>query len=134
MSVGGGICVVSSILYQDALSAGFEITQRVPHNLAIHSIPPGLDATVWYNGADLRFRNTLKCPIEIVTTTSPYEIKIDILGNPHIPQWHAATISRKEVVQSRHSIRVVVSTTKDGCTTNVTDDYYGIPTTGERHR
>ena len=59
-TLGGGICLLSSALYQAALKAGLKIEQRVPHLRTIHSVPPGLDATVWYGGADLRFVNNLR--------------------------------------------------------------------------
>jgi vancomycin resistance protein YoaR len=64
-TTGGGICLLSSGLYQLALSTGLAIQQRVPHLRTIHSVPPGLDATVWYGAADLRFTNTLPFPIRI---------------------------------------------------------------------
>jgi len=133
-STGGGICVLSSILYQDALMAGLDITQRTAHMRTIHSIPAGLDATVWYGSDDLRFRNTLDCPVEVFTTYSPYEVTIELRGNPHIAAWHPAEINRIQAPHGTHEIYVEVSTKRDGKSKVVSTDVYGIPTTGERHR
>src|SRR5205085_2176072 len=67
-TLGGGLCLLSSGIYQLALETGLPIQQRVPHLRTIHSVPPGLDATVWYGGADLRFTNTLSQPIQFSAT------------------------------------------------------------------
>jgi vancomycin resistance protein YoaR len=56
-SLGGGICVLSSGLYQLALKAGLKITSRSPHMYPVRTVSPGLDATVWYGQKDLSFQN-----------------------------------------------------------------------------
>lgn len=55
--VGGGICQVSSTLYNAAVDARLEITERHPHSLEITYVPPGQDATVAYPYLDLKFKN-----------------------------------------------------------------------------
>lgn len=79
-TVGGGICLVSSALYQAALEADLGIEQRVPHLRTIRTVPPGLDATVWYGQADLRFKNTLKEPIQIRTMSTNQALTVKFLG------------------------------------------------------
>lgn len=133
-STGGGICVLSSLLYQDALMAGFQVTQRTAHMRTIHSIPAGFDATVWYGSDDLCFRNTLDCPVEIVTTYSPYEVTIELVGNTHRANWHPLELARMQAPHGPHEIYVEVATKQNGKSTVVSRDIYGIPTTGERHR
>jgi vancomycin resistance protein VanW len=64
-SMGGGICLLSSAVYQLALEAGLPIQERIPHLRTIHSVPPGLDATVWYGRADLQFTNSLSIPVRV---------------------------------------------------------------------
>ncbi len=54
---GGGVCQVSSTLYNVALLAGLTITERQPHGLPITYVPPGRDATVAYGLIDLKIRN-----------------------------------------------------------------------------
>ncbi len=56
--IGGGICQVSSTLFNAALVAGLEIVTRHPHMMPVSYLEPGRDATVdWGSGIDLVFRN-----------------------------------------------------------------------------
>ena len=56
--IGGGICQISTTLYQAALEAGFEIIERHGHGLEVPYARKGDDATVYYGRLDLRFVNT----------------------------------------------------------------------------
>lgn len=62
---GGGICQVSTTLYQAALLAGMEIKQRSHHSMAVRYAPPGLDATVSYGAIDLKFENPLTSAVYV---------------------------------------------------------------------
>jgi len=55
--LGGGICQVSSTLYNTVLLAGLEVVERHPHSLKIDYVPLGRDATVTYGLKDFRFKN-----------------------------------------------------------------------------
>ncbi|KJS81041.1 MAG: hypothetical protein JM58_18070 [Peptococcaceae bacterium BICA1-8] len=55
--LGGGICQVSSTLYNTVLLAGLEVIERHPHSLKIDYVPLGKDATVTYGLKDFRFKN-----------------------------------------------------------------------------
>lgn len=55
--IGGGVCQVSTTLYNAALRAGLTVVERQPHGLAVSYVPPGLDATVAYGFIDLKLRN-----------------------------------------------------------------------------
>lgn len=77
---GGGICLVSSLLYQSALKSGLKITERLPHTRPIKTVTPGLDATVWYGRADLCFENTLPNPVQVKATWSPDNLIVKIIG------------------------------------------------------
>lgn len=63
---GGGVCQVSSTLYNTALDAGMEIIERHSHGLPVTYVPPGRDATVSYGFLDFIFKNTKPYPIQIV--------------------------------------------------------------------
>jgi vancomycin resistance protein YoaR len=62
---GGGLCQLSSTIYNTALLSGMEIIERKPHLWVINSIGPGRDAAILYNKIDLRFKNTHGFPIKI---------------------------------------------------------------------
>jgi vancomycin resistance protein YoaR len=62
---GGGLCQVTSTLYNAALYAGMEVVERHPHASQLPYIRPGMDATVWYGDTtteaddlDMKFQNT----------------------------------------------------------------------------
>jgi len=61
---GGGLCQVTSTLYNAANYAGLDVTERTPHSAQLPYIRPGMDATVWWGGPgasddlDMKFRNT----------------------------------------------------------------------------
>lgn len=62
---GGGICLVATGLYNAALHAGLEITERHPHSGLVSYAPPGCDAGIVYGQEDLKFRNTTETPLVI---------------------------------------------------------------------
>jgi vancomycin resistance protein YoaR len=63
-ALGGGLCQVTSTLYNAVLYAGLDIVERNPHATQLPYIRPGLDATVWFgdqygnNALDMKFKNT----------------------------------------------------------------------------
>ena len=56
---GGGVCQTSTTLYNAALLAGMQVTDRNPHRFAPEYVPPGRDAAVAYDDIDLKFKNPL---------------------------------------------------------------------------
>ena len=63
--LAGGICQISSTLYNAAVKANLEITERRNHSFTTSYIRAGQDATVVYGVADLKFKNTRTYPIKI---------------------------------------------------------------------
>jgi len=77
---GGGICQISTTVYQAALLAGMRIRQRSHHSMAVRYAPPGLDATVAYGVLDLRFENPLKHAVYIKVEAQGGRAKATIYG------------------------------------------------------
>ncbi|MCM0648377.1 VanW family protein [Clostridium swellfunianum] len=63
--IGGGICQVSSTLYNAVIRANINATERRHHSLPSHYVGLGMDATVDYGNIDYKFKNTLQYPIYI---------------------------------------------------------------------
>ena len=63
--IGGGICQVSSGMFNAAVYADLEITERRNHTLPVSYVPMGRDATVSYGAVDFKFKNNYSNPIEI---------------------------------------------------------------------
>ncbi len=62
---GGGICQVSSTLFNAADKAGLEILERHSHSRRVGYVPPGRDAQVSWYGSDFTFKNDYNQPILI---------------------------------------------------------------------
>lgn len=79
--VGGGICQVSSTLYNTVLKSGISPIERKNHNLPISYVELGLDATVYWNSIDFKFENTLDYPIYIESYTKNKELYVNFYSN-----------------------------------------------------
>lgn len=95
--IGGGICQVSSTLYNAALLANLEIVERRNHQFVTSYVEAGRDATVVYGQTDFKFKNTRKYPIRIVVTTNAGILKISIFGikeeNEYTFKFNTKTVS-----------------------------------------
>lgn len=78
--LAGGICQVSSTLYDAALLANLEIVERYNHQFTTSYLPGGKDATVVYGVKDLKFKNNREYPIKIVTSMGGGTITYSIYG------------------------------------------------------
>jgi len=78
--IGGGICQVSTTLYNSALLANLKVRSRSNHSLPVPYVPLGRDATVDYGNLDLVFENTYNTPIALATKYSPGRLTFWILG------------------------------------------------------
>lgn len=76
--VGGGVCQVSTTLYNAALKADLEIIERHRHSRKVSYVEEGKDAAVVYNSKDLRFKNTRDYPIEIRISVTEDEIRVTL--------------------------------------------------------
>ena len=79
-SYGGGICQVSSTLYNAVLYANLDIVLRYNHSSTVGYVPASRDATVSYGGKDFKFKNSRKYPIRIKAVASNGVLKIEIYG------------------------------------------------------
>jgi len=78
--LAGGICQVSSTLYNTGLLANLAVTQRSNHDLAISYAPLGQDATVAYPDLDLKFNNNTGGYLLVRTKTTNNTLTIEMYG------------------------------------------------------
>lgn len=76
---GGGVCQISSTLYNAAKNAGLEIIERHPHSKEVAYIEKGKDAATSYGGVDLKFKNTLTHPVRIDSYIDGNTVYVQIL-------------------------------------------------------
>lgn len=106
---GGGICQVSTTLYDAAVLANLMVTERHNHMFTVGYVPLGMDAAVSYGYADLKFKNTTDYPIRIDARVSDNNVvTFSIAGTNLYPGVKVRMVSR------------VVSVTK--ATTQYIDD------------
>ncbi len=78
--LGGGICQISSTLYNAVLLANLEIVERRNHQFTTSYIEAGRDATVVYGSTDFKFKNTRKYPIRLVATAKNGIATVSVYG------------------------------------------------------
>ena len=78
--IGGGICQISSTLYNAVLLSNMEIVERRNHQFVTSYLPAGRDATVAYGITDFKFKNTRSTAIKIKTSCSNGVATISIYG------------------------------------------------------
>jgi vancomycin resistance protein YoaR len=82
--LGGGVCQVSTTVFNVAYEAGLNITARTNHALYISHYPQGRDATVNYPDVDLKFVNDTKAWLLLRTFVSTYSLTVNLYGtSPH---------------------------------------------------
>lgn len=77
---GGGICQVSTTLYNAVLFANLKIVQRASHSMPVHYVPAGRDATVSYGGTDFRFENNSNGPVYVAARARRGRLTLGLYG------------------------------------------------------
>lgn len=90
--VGGGICQVSTTLYNAALLSDLKIVRRTNHSRPVAYVPLGRDAAVAYGSLDLILENDRDHPVAISAQVSAGQITFSILG-PSKPTYEVRLIS-----------------------------------------
>ncbi len=80
--LGGGVCQVSTTVFNAAFEAGVKITDRTNHALYISHYPQGRDATVNYPDVDLRFVNDTGHWLLLRTFVGPSSLTVSLYGTP----------------------------------------------------
>ena len=98
-SLGGGICQVSTTLYNAVLLSELEVTERHNHSMIIAYVKPSMDAAIAESaGKDFRFVNRWENPVYIEGVTEGKQITFTIYGveqrDPsHVVRYESETLS-----------------------------------------
>ncbi len=80
-SFGGGICQVSTTLYNALIRAEIQITERYNHSMIVGYVDPSMDAAIAESsGMDLKFKNNTEHPIYIEGYTSGKSVTFNVYG------------------------------------------------------
>ena len=96
-SYGGGVCQVSTTLYNAVLKAELEVTQRSNHSMIVTYVKPSMDAAIAGDYKDLKFVNNLDAPIYIEGYTVGKDIYFNIYGQETRPSNRKVTYESEVV-------------------------------------
>lgn len=96
---GGGVCQVSSTLYNAVVFAGISTTERHAHSYEPSYVTPGEDAMVSYGGPDMKFVNNSTTAIAIRTSFADRKLKISIVGIPILEEGVTLSMTSKKTAE-----------------------------------
>ncbi|MDZ4834128.1 MAG: VanW family protein [Candidatus Melainabacteria bacterium] len=118
---GGGVCLVSSLLYKAGLESGLAVLEREPHSRTISTVLPGFDATVWWGRHDMKLKNVSSEPIKIHCNADFYNVGIEFFGQKNAP---IHQIVRREKPASPTQVAVTVSLQTGDKLQQISNDLY----------
>lgn len=114
---GGGVCQVSTTLYNAALFANLKIVQRSNHSMPVHYVPAGRDATVSYGALDFRFENTTDGPLYVAARARGGRLTMGLYGKEPTGWKEVRVVSSGRALTRAGGYRVItyrVVTAADG--------------------
>lgn len=130
--VGGGICQVSSTLFNAAVKANLEIVERHEHSMEVSYVGRGKDATVDWGNKDLKFKNTSDEPVYIACLLDGSKnVRIGIYGR-FLPDGMYITLETSTVSRTQYETQYKLNpslpfgakkVTRSGKYSYVTDTY-----------
>lgn len=94
--VGGGLCQISSTLFQSVLRAGLPVTERHNHSYSVSYYDVGLDATYADPGPDLKFKNDTGYPVTVKGTALDHLVTLELYG---VSDGRVASTSEAEILR-----------------------------------
>lgn len=85
-SMGGGICQVSSTLYNAVILAELEIVERYAHSMIVGYVEPSMDAAIAGDVKDLKLKNNMETPVYIEGYVSGSYITFNVYGKETRPE------------------------------------------------
>ncbi len=115
--VGGGVCQVSTTLYNSALLAGLKITEQHSHSLQVSYVEPSFDAMVNSFSSDLKFFNDTPYPMFIVAKADGNALSIAIYGKEQLEKYERVSVITGEVlpteIEKEEDVTMLKGTVKE---------------------
>ena len=109
-SVGGGICQISSTIYNTALLANLEIVDRSNHQFLTSYVAASRDATVSWGSLDFKFKNNRTYPIKVVASAKNGVSKVSFYGIKEETEYEVV-IQSKVISYIPYSIKYIEDNT-----------------------
>ncbi|MDO4490173.1 MAG: VanW family protein [Lachnospiraceae bacterium] len=129
-SIGGGVCQISSTLYNALLRAELQIDERCPHSMIVGYIAPSLDAAIAENTKDLIFTNNTDAPILIEGYAGGGTVSFTVYG--HETRDPARTLEFESVIleQEDYTYKYELDYTEEAGTFEATEPRNGLKAEG----
>lgn len=95
--IGGGVCQLSSTMYNAAINAGLQVDARTGHSYEPSYVTPGEDATVSYSKPDFKFTNSSSAKIGIKVTFKDRVVTVTIYGIPVLEEGVTQYMDSKKI-------------------------------------
>ena len=96
---GGGVCQVSSTLYNAVIFSGLTTTERHAHSYEPSYVTPGEDAMVSFGGPDMKFVNTSSTAIALRASFADRQLKISVVGIPILEKGVTLSMTSKKTAE-----------------------------------
>lgn len=128
--IGGGICQVSTTLYNAVLRANLEVVQRRNHSLSVTYVPLGQDAMVSIGSSDFQFKNNRDYPIKVVASTGTGNVTCQIYGLKNSTEYEVKletrVISKTATKTKTETYKILYLNGKEVSRTLISTDTYKI--------
>lgn len=108
-SYGGGVCQVSTTLYNAVILAELEITERFNHSMIVTYVKPSQDAAIAGDYKDLKFVNNQQAPVYIEAYTVGKSISFNIYGEETRPENRVVTYESEVVSEQDPGVQFVAT-------------------------
>ena len=126
--IGGGICQVSTTLYNAVLRANLEIVERRNHSLRVTYVPAGHDAMVSIGSQDFKFKNNRNYPVKVVAFVGTGSITCQIFGLKQDTEYEVklvtTTLENSETKEKVQTYKVLYLNGKEIARTLLSTDTY----------
>lgn len=111
-AIGGGVCQVSSTLYNALLKAEIQIDERYPHSMVVSYLTPGRDAAIADGHKDLVFTNDKDVPLYIWGVADGNEVSFIVFGKKDTPENRTVSFEVEELYRKESEIEVKYDSSK----------------------
>jgi vancomycin resistance protein YoaR len=91
--IGGGICQVSSTIYDCVLRSDLEVVERANHMFIVTYLPIGNDATINWGSIDFKFKNTTAYPLKIEAIVDGRTLSVKLYGTKEKTDWDTIKVT-----------------------------------------
>ena len=122
-TIGGGVCQVSTTLYNALILAELEITQRAPHSMTVGYVKVSQDAAIASGYKDLKFKNNTQSPIYIEGIIAGGKVTFNIYGEETRPAGRKVSFVSETLSRTTAKVTFVATSAPIGTMNKVAEPH-----------